>query len=335
MYLEQLSNLPGVSGDEGKVRRAIAELLREQPLELVADSIGNLLVRKEGPGKGAGVMLAAHMDEVGLMVVSVEKSGLLKFKAVGGIDSRVLVAKPVLIGPQGIPGVIGAKAVHLQKPGERKKPYRLEHLAIDIGARNKEEAEKHVKVGMYVSFDSNFIRMGDGCCMGKAFDDRAGCSVLLELLRDRDCPGFDAAFTVQEEIGLRGAQVAAYTLKPQKALVLEGTAAADTPCTRIENSSTMIGKGPAISIMDRSLMVDREILKGLIEAGESTKLPYQFRRFTGAGTDAGMIALSREGVKTGVVSVPCRYIHSPHSMIKESDLRDTTSLVRRWLEAQS
>lgn len=335
MYLEQLSNLSGVSGDEGKVRRAIAGLLRKHPLEISADSIGNLLVRKEGRRRAAGVMLAAHMDEVGLMVVSVEKSGHLKFKAVGGIDSRVLVAKSVLVGPQGIPGVIGTRAVHLQKPGERKKPYEIEHLYIDIGAKNREEAEKHVRIGTYVSFDSTFMNIGDGCHVGKAFDDRAGCSVLLELLLDPGCPGFDAAFTVQEEIGLRGAQVAAYTLMPQKALALEGTAAADTPGTENENSSTMLGKGPAISIMDRSLMVDREILQGLIGAAESAGLNYQFRRFTGGATDAGAIALSGEGARAGVVSVPCRYIHSPRSVIKESDLKDTVSLVSRWLELQT
>lgn len=333
MFLAQLADLPGVSGDEGAVRRAIIDILKDHPVQVTTDSLGNVLVRKEGRGARSGVMLAAHMDEVGLMVVSIEKSGHLKFKPVGGIDSRVLVAKAVKIGPQGIPGVIGVKAIHLQKEDERKKPFEVDQLYIDIGARDKEEAEKHVKVGAYVSFDASCLPFGDGCLRGKAFDDRAGCAVLLELLLDRDGPGFDAAFTVQEEVGLRGALVAAYALKPQRALALEGTAAADTPGTDREKSSTVLGAGPAVSVMDRSVIVDREILEQLIKAAENSGLPFQFRRFTGGGTDAGAIALTREGVKAGVVAVPCRYIHSPLSVLKESDLTGAVHLVRAWLES--
>ncbi len=335
MFLETLSNLPGVSGDEGRVRRAIIELLQDQPLQLKTDSIGNLFVRKGDLSKTPRVMLAAHMDEVGLMVMSVENSGHLKFRAVGGIDARVLAAKKVRVGPESIPGVIGAKAVHLQKPGERQKPYTEEQLTIDIGAKNKDEAEKYVKIGDYVSFDSSFIPLGEGYFRGKAFDDRAGCAVLLELLLDPDIPAFDAVFTVQEEIGSRGALVAAYYLQPHRALVLEGTVAADTPGTEKELSSTVLGAGPAISIMDRSIIVDREMLRELIDAAEAAGIPYQFRRFTGGGTDAGAIALSREGVKAALVSVPCRYIHSPNSVLKESDFHDTVALVRSWLQIGS
>jgi tetrahedral aminopeptidase len=331
VLLAELSNLSGVSGDEARVRRAIIEQLQGQPLDIAVDRIGNLLVRREGPRDGPRVMLAAHMDEVGLMVMAVENSGHLKFKAVGGIDARVLVAKRVFVGPRGVPGVIGAKAVHLQKPGERKKPYEEDQLYIDIGAGSREEAEKHVNPGDYVSFDAACVPLGEGRLRGKAFDDRAGCAVLLELLLDRECPAFDAAFTVQEEVGGRGAIVAAYSLQPARALVLEGTAAADTPGIDPDQSSTILGNGPAISIMDRSVIVDRGMMKELIEAAGSAGVPWQFRRFTGGGTDAGPISLAREGVKAAVVSVPCRYIHSPHSVLQESDLHATTALVKEWL----
>ncbi len=334
MLLEKLSNLPGVSGNEKAVREAIIEQLQGHALEWQTDTLGNLLVRKKGSGSGSRrVMLAAHMDEVGLMVTSIEKSGHLKFRPVGGIDSRVLVSKRVRVGDDRIPGVIGSKAIHLQKPEERLKPFELDQLYIDIGARNKDEAEKHVQIGTYVSFDTACTPFGDGCLRGKAFDDRAGCAVLLELLLEKGGPAFDAAFTVQEEVGLRGARVASYTLQPQYALAVEATAAADTPDTEKERSATMLGSGPAISFMDRSIIVNREIFRGLIEAGEKAKIPFQFRRFTGGGTDAGAIALSREGVKAGVVAVPCRYIHSPCSVLKKSDLQHTVSLVRAWLEA--
>ena len=334
MLLEKLSNLPGVSGSEKAVREAIVEQLREHGLEWQTDTMGNLLVRKKGRRSGSRrIMLAAHIDEVGLMVTSIEKSGHLKFRPVGGIDSRVLVSKRVHVGEEQIPGVIGSKAIHLQKPEERQKPFELDQLYIDIGAKNKEEAEKYVQVGAYASFDAVCTPFGDGCLRGKAFDDRAGCAALLELLLEKDTPPFDAAFTVQEEVGLRGARVAAYTLQPQNALAVEATAAADTPDTKKERSSTVLSGGPAISFRDRTLIVHREIFESLVNAAEKAGVPFQFRRFAGGGTDAGAIALSREGVKAGVVAVPCRYIHSPCSVLKESDLRHTVSLLRAWLEA--
>ncbi len=332
MFLETLSNLPGVSGDETRVRRAIVEILQDQPLVLQCDTMGNLYVRKKGSARDSRIMLTAHMDEVGLMVVAVEKSGHLKFKPVGSIDSRVLAAKRVKVGPDAIPGVIGVKAVHLQKPGERRKPFTEDQLSIDIGASSREEALKYVRVGDYVTFDSTFTAVGEGYFRGKAFDDRVGCAVLLELLLDPDTPPFDAVFTVQEEIGSRGALVAAYKLQPQRALVLEGTAAADTPGIESEQSSTVLGAGPAISIMDSSVIVDREMLRELVHTAEAAGIPYQYRRFTGASTDAGAIALSREGVKAAVVSVPCRYIHSPHGLLKESDFAHTVALVKNWLQ---
>lgn len=331
MFLEQLSNLPGVSGDEGKVRSFIKEKLKGSNMCVTTDTMGNLLVRKKGEQKGPRVMISAHMDEVGLMLVDFEKSGHLRFKTVGSIDTRVLVAKRVRVGPNGIPGVIGAKPIHLQKPKERKKPYEIDHLYIDIGAENKEEARKLVTLGDYVSFDTACITMGENLYRGKAFDDRAGCSALLELLLDPGTPSFDGAFTVQEEVGCRGAAAAAYTLRPDLALILEGTAAADTPGTDKESSSTVLGQGPAISIMDRSVIVDRSILHSLVKAASSASLPFQFRRFTGGFTDAGAVALTREGVKAGVISIPCRYIHSPCSVLQESDLRNTAALVKVWL----
>lgn len=335
MLLEKLSNLPGVSGDEGAVRDAIAAELEGLPLERRTDSMGNLLVRKEADISSSSprIMLAAHMDEVGLIIVSIEESGHLRFKPLGGIDSRVLVSKRVRVGREKIPGVIGAKAIHLQKPEERKKPFAADQLYIDIGAKNREEAEKHLSIGAYVSFDTECVSIGGGCFRGKAFDDRAGCAVLLELLREENGLSFDAAFTVQEEIGLRGARVAAYTLRPQIALAIEATAAADTPDTREEHSATVLGKGPAISFMDRTLIVDRGILKELVGAAEKAAIPFQLRRAAGGGTDAGAIALSREGARAGVVAVPCRYIHSPCGVLKESDLQHTLTLVRAWLEA--
>lgn len=303
---------------------------REMTIE--GDTLGNLLVRQKAPSPGLPrIMFAAHMDEVGLMITAVEESGLLRFRPVGGIDHRVLVSKAVRIGENAVPGVIGCKAIHLQKPGERKKPYEESHLYIDIGAGGSEEAEKWVRVGDYAAFDSTCLSLGDGCYRGKAFDDRAGCAVLLDLLREKDLPPFEAAFTAMEEIGARGAAGAAYALRPEVAVVLETTSASDTPGTEQDFSATILGAGPALSFMDRSFIADRGLLGELIEAAETGGIPYQYRRFTGAGTDAGAIALSRRGVRTAVVSVPCRYIHTPLSLLKKQDLLSMAALLKGWL----
>ena len=183
----------------------------------------------------------------------------------------------------------------MQKEDERHKPYEIEDLAIDIGAANKEEAEALVKIGDYVTFDTTATPVGNGFWRGKAFDDRAGCAVLLQLLLDPELTGFSAVFTVQEEIGSRGAITAAYALQPERALIIECTAAADTPGTGEEFSSTVPGAGPALSVMDRSVIVDRQMLTELIETARSAGVPFQFRRFTGGGTDAGAVAPAAKG----------------------------------------
>ena len=337
MLIKDLSNISGVSGDEKAVRDFIKSSLKSKNLKIETDSMGNLLVYKKGKVSSSvpRLMLCAHMDEVGLMVTSIEKSGHLRFKKVGGIDDRVLVAKAVLIGDEKIPGIIGAKAIHLQRPEERKKPFEVDTLLIDIGAKNNKDAAKIVKVGDYASFDTKCISIGDNYLMGKAFDDRAGCAALIELLNTDDLPSFCGAFTVQEEVGLRGARVASYTVKPDLALVLEGTSAADVPDKDEHLEATSLGSGPALSFMDSSVIVNRELLENLILCAEDNNIPYQLRRFTGGGTEAGSIQASRSGVKTAVISVPTRYIHSPASVIKESDYNQLIELAGNFLEEKN
>lgn len=332
--LAALADLHGVSGGEGPVRQYISGKLAGFGGTINVDSMGNLFVSKgHGPARSE-VMLSAHMDEVGLMIMSIQAGGQLKFKPVGGIDSRILVAKRVRIGMEGLPGLIGSKPIHLQKKGEQNKPFEENSLYIDAGFHNKDEAEKKVEIGDLVAFDSSCTALGKGFYRGKAFDDRAGCLVLLELLLEKNGLSFTAAFTVQEEVGTRGAVVAAYTIKPNVALVVEATAAADTPEIRKDFQGPLLGKGPAISILDRTIHVSKKMREQLTAAAEKAAVPHQFRRSTTAGTDAGAISLSRDGVLTGVLSVPCRYIHSPHSVLKMSDLKATKDLVRAWLEAR-
>ncbi|MDW7650422.1 MAG: M42 family peptidase, partial [Bacillota bacterium] len=213
MLLKKLTEAYGVSGDESQVRDILREELAPIAEEMTTDSLGNLFVKK-GVGKKPRVMVAAHMDEIGLMVAGYEKSGLLRVIKVGGIDDRVLVSKQVVVGKDRVPGVIGAKAVHLQKPAERKKPIDIDNLYIDLGVRSQDEAEKLAKIGDYVAFASQTREAGDNCLIGKAFDDRAGCAILAELLKEDFDLELNAVFTVQEEVGLRGAGAAAYSVHP-------------------------------------------------------------------------------------------------------------------------
>ncbi|MFW6378129.1 MAG: M42 family metallopeptidase, partial [Bacillota bacterium] len=281
---------------------------------------------------GPKVMLAAHMDEVGLMITEITSDGLLKFQPVGGIDKRVLVSKPVLIGEKKMPGVIGAKAIHLQKKSERKKPIDFDNLYIDIGVNKKEEAENHVDLGDVAVFSSKYEELDNGRVIGKAFDDRVGCSIIAELTeQEYEMPVY-FVFTVQEEVGLRGASIAAYGINPDLALVLEGTTAADVPENKEHRYSTSVGKGPALTLMDRTVIADKNILTGLIEVAEENEIEYQFRRTDFGGNDAGAISLSREGVPSAVISLPCRYIHSPLSLIDLDDYKNMNKLVKLYLE---
>lgn len=317
MLIKELSQIPGVSGDESRVRTYIKGKLNEWGIKNYTDSMGNLYAVKEGKGKSTNqdLLVAAHMDEVGLMVSSIEKSGHLRFYKVGGVNEFTLVSKTVTIGPRDVMGVIGAKAVHLQKKEEKEKALKADQLFIDIGAKNKEDAEKAVQVGDYVSFYQEPALVGEKMLLGKALDNRAGCAALLEILRMKEPCGYTAVFTVQEEVGLRGATVAAYRLNPKVALVLETTTAADLLDVKEKDRATVLGAGPAFTLRDDSFITHPKVLDLLVSIAEKGKKPYQFRRYTGSYTDAGAIAISRNGVLTGIISTPCRYIHTPASLL--------------------
>ncbi|WP_027340478.1 M42 family metallopeptidase [Halonatronum saccharophilum] len=332
MLLKRLSEAVGVSGCENEVRNIIREEIKDYVDEIRTDALGNLIVYKKGNKDKPKLMLAAHMDEIGLMISDITEDGLLSFKPVGGIDKRILVSKRVLVGKKKIKGVIGAKAIHLQKPDERKKPLDYKELYIDIGSKSKEESEKLINLGDMATFDTKYKEIGSNIAKGKAFDDRIGCLSLIRILKeDYDFPLY-GVFTVQEEVGTRGAKVASWDINPDLALVLEGTTAADLPDAKEEGYSTVLGDGPALTIMDGSTIVDKRILNKLIEICEKKELKYQFRRFTKAGTDAGAIHLSREGIPTAIISVPCRYIHSPVSLVNLDDYKTATKLVHNFCQ---
>ncbi len=331
--LQALSDAPGVSGNEAAVRKIIREAIQDHVDEIRVDSLGNLIARKRPASGSAGlrVMVAAHMDEVGFMVVGIGSDGLLKFRSVGGIDARIVLSKTVRVGEDGVPGVIGIKPIHLTDYAEINSVPKIEDLVIDIGARGQEDAKKSVKAGDWAYFDTHFSHIGD-LVKGKAFDDRAGCAVLAEILKEDYPFELYAAFTVQEELGLRGARVAAYDINPDVAFVLEGTIADDLPKDKDTSPTTEVGKGPAITFMDRSVIPDRRLIRLLVETAEANGIPYQFRRALGGGTDAGRIHLAREGIPSAVVSVPCRYIHSPAALLSPEDFTHTIQLMTHALK---
>jgi putative aminopeptidase FrvX len=336
--LQKLSEAFGVSGREEEVRGLILSEIRDHIDECRIDGVGNLIARKRGTAANCPrVLLAAHMDEVGLMVSQVEDAGFLRFFKVGGIDDRILPAKTVLIGDKRVPGVIGLKPIHLSEKGERDQTVGWRQLAIDIGASSRAEAEKLVQRGDCAVFATEYRELsGEGSAWrsvrGKAFDDRAGCAILIGLLADRYPVHLSAAFTVQEEIGTRGARVAAYAEEADLAFVLECTGANELPVPQDRNPSTRLGAGPAITIMDRSFIADRGLVEILTRTAEDLSIPYQFKQPDIGGTDAGAIHTARAGIPAVTVSVPCRYIHSPCGILCLEDLERTLALMRETLK---
>uniref|UniRef100_A0A7V3RIQ1 M42 family peptidase n=1 Tax=candidate division WOR-3 bacterium TaxID=2052148 RepID=A0A7V3RIQ1_UNCW3 len=321
--LKQLSEVCGVSGDESRIRSLIKENIQKYADELIEDDYGNLIVRK-GKCKKHRVLLAAHMDEVGMMITSIEKNGLLKFKAIG-LRSQAILAKRVLIGEKNIPGVIGHKPVHLTNPAERNKNLEIRELFIDIGISSREEAERLIQIGDLATFDTKFRKEGD-YIYGKAFDNRLGCYILMELIKNYDIPAY-YAFTVQEEVGLRGARIVAYRIEPDISIAVDTTGATEFPEEKDMPNYPVLGRGPVLTIADASIICDQKLLNLFEKTAKDNNIPYQIKQPMIGGTDAGVMHLTRRGVPSMVISTPARYIHSPLSIAKLNDVKNSVKLL--------
>lgn len=327
MFLKELTELSGVSGCEYEVRNYIKSKLSEMGCEYYVDKLGNIIAHNKGR-KNKTIMVAAHMDEVGLIVNHIDSDGFIKFRAVGGIDQRVLNSKVVLVGEKKIPGVIGSKAVHLMSADERGKSISIDKLYIDIGSDSKSETEKLVSIGDYITFKSDYVEFGDNMIKAKALDDRAGCSMILELLNMKLDADFYGVFTVMEEVGLRGAETAAYQLEPDLGIVLEGTVCADMPEVEDYDKSTIVGKGAALSLMDGTTVYDIDVVRSVAKIAEDNNILYQYRRSSSGGNDAGVIHKAKKGAKVVAISVPCRYIHSAVNVASKIDLDNVLKLAK-------
>lgn len=338
--LASLSNAFGPPGSEDEVREILRRELEEIADEVKVDKLGNMFFHHHGREDYPKIMITAHMDEVAFLITNITENGFLRFHTLGGIVNRIMPGQRILLkGEKGyLKGIIGTKPPHIMKPEEREKVIPIEELFIDIGASGKEEVEERgVTIGTTGVFDVEFMELGGGYLMGKAFDDRAGCTVLIQVFRAlKDTPyNLIAVGTVQEEVGLRGARTAAWQIYPDYALALEGTFANDVPGVREDRVSAKLKNGPVITIVDRTTITHPKILKTLVKVAREKNIPFQFKKIPAGGTDAGAIHLTKAGIPSGTVAVPCRYIHGPAAITHIEDLKNTVKLVREFIKTIS
>ena len=327
--IKKLSDIPGVSGGEEAVRQEIIARIKDRCDRLETDALGNLIAFKKGAKTPENrILLSAHMDEVGLIITHVEEDGLLRFSPVGGIDPRVALGRGVEIGPQRLPGVVGGKAVHHLSGEERDASPDWEKLTIDIGAKDGQEAGGRVKPGDRAVFAASCLEFGQDLMLGRAFDDRAGCALLIELLEDPlpfDC---HFAFTTGEEVGCVGSKAAAYAVAPDIGIVVETTTAADTGDTPPDKQVCKLGGGPVVTYMDKGCIYDRGLYDLAFAVAGRNNLRCQTKSAVAGGNDARSIQTAGVGARVMAVSLPCRYLHSPSLVLSKGDVEETLALLR-------
>jgi endoglucanase len=332
--LKELTEAVGVSSYEHEVRILILDLIKDHVNEWHVDAMGNLIATKKGTGASdLRVLVDAHMDEVGLMITGYDSNGTLKFETIGGFNDRTLLGKVVQIGPKKITGIIGARPIHLLTASQRDSVAKRDTMRIDIGAKNKEAAEGKVKVGELAAFVTEYEEVGN-CAIGKAFDNRAGCAALVELLKAAPYP-FDliASFSVQEEVGLRGATVVGYSVNPDVAFILESTPAYDLPNKDDASPNVALGKGPSIYVMDGVTIQDPRVVSHITKTAVSHNIPFQIRRPGGGGTNTAVIQRSRGGIPAATIAVPGRHAHTPTMMINLDDYANVIKLAEATLRS--
>lgn len=328
--LEKLSNESGVSGNEHKIRDIIIREITPYVDKIEIDTMGNLIAVKHGK-KNKKIMISAHMDEPGFIVSDITDTGYIKFKSVGKIDLRTIVSKRVLIGENKIKGVIGMKAIHLQKKSERENTVDVSDLFIDIGAKDKKNAKKKINLGDFISFDTEFKEIGENI-KGKALDSAISCVCLAEALKQSYESDIYAVFAVQSEIEGRGAQVAAYGINPDAAVILDTIEAADMFGVKPNEKTASLGGGVVISHMDKRAVFDSAASDKLMKLAMDNGVKAQPRVLSAAASDGGAVQTACTGIPTVNISVPCRYSHSPVCMASKSDIASAVELAGLFLK---
>lgn len=329
--VKKLSLLNGTSGREKEVRDYIINEVKPYADNIETDALGNLIVFKKGANTPKNkVMLDAHMDEVGMIITFINSDGTLEFECVGGIDKRVMFGRAVTVGENKINGVIGVKPIHHIPNDERLNMPK--NMYIDIGADNAEEAEKLVNVGDCAYFNSEFVTFGDNLIKGKALDDRAGCAILIEMLKSDLAYDMYFNFSTGEETGSGSACTATYKLNPDYAIVVETTTAADLAEVPENKTVCKLGNGGVISFMDRRTIYPRELYDRAFELAEKNGVKVQAKSAVAGGNNAGVIHKTAGGVKTIAVSLPCRYLHSPSCVLKVEDIEESARIIKLLAE---
>lgn len=333
--IKKLCKLDGISGRENEVREEILNDIKPICDSIEVDTMGNIIAFKKGKQTPKNkIMLSAHMDEVGFIVTAVTDDGYLKFGTVGGINSKVINGRRVKVGDKKIVGIIGTKPVHQQNEDERSTAVEIKSLTIDIGAKDKEDALKYVSLGDSVTFEGvEYTELGENSIMARAIDDRAGCAILIEIMKSE--PMYDAyyLFCVQEEVGLNGAKTAAYTINPDISIVVETTASGDVAEVTDYNRVSVVGGGAVITYMDMSTIYDKQLYDLAFRLSEEKGIKAQTKTMIAGGNDAGAIHISRGGVKTVAVSIPGKYIHSAASVVSKADVEASFEMTKALLDS--
>jgi endoglucanase len=321
--LKELVSTYGPSGNENRVRDFIKGQINDYVDEIIIDSLGNLIARKKGNGKR--IMVAAHMDQIGLMVTNIDDSGFLRFTNIGGISPFVTLSQQVIF-ENGTVGVVSAE------PIEDISKLKISNMFIDIGVNNKEEAEKLVSIGDTCIYNAEYGE-NKNVVFTRYLDDRVGCYVAIESIKQIKNPKNDLyfVFTVQEEVGLRGAKTSAYRIDPEIGIALDVTGSRDTP--KAKTFAIGLNKGTAIKVKDNSILTHPKLRQYMINIAKENNIPYQLEVLEYGGTDSGSIHLTKEGIPTGAISIPTRYVHSTIEMASKNDIMNSIELLTKLLES--
>ncbi|MHA1300326.1 MAG: M42 family metallopeptidase [Candidatus Helarchaeota archaeon] len=341
--LKKLLEINAASGFEDEMREYLRVRLREVVDEIYVDKLGSLICSKYGRNKRPKVMIASHMDEVGMLIKYIDERGFIYIAPLGGVLSNALLNQKVIIQTDkgSIPGVIGFKSIHLQSEKERKEKVQIESLFVDIGASSREQVEElGISIGSPIIWQNSLIELKNDIICGKAFDNRIGIYILIKVLEQAKFDGdLIGAFTVMEEIGLRGARTSAFTIAPDFAIALDVAAAGDYPSVKPQESAIKIGSGPTITVasgrrasLGGGFIVHPKMFRFLIEVAKENVIPYQLEVFQGGTTDATSIALSRGGVPAASIGIPARYLHTPVELLSMKDVNNAIQLILHALK---